>query len=304
MPSRALYKLAFGAGLATFVVATGAEAPSRSDEPKKDDAKKVEERRVVVDKAAVEKAEMLQKEVLRKQAVDKARAAVPVAKVAIDDAVVNQWEQQFAPMFQQLFKGELHFMRLVTDATKAQYDAVAADGDAAVKSAVRKYANAMQRGGDYADPRIGLTDAISKSIEKHFSEEQAARYRKEIELRNTARKKLIVTNLVAMIDRVLLLQPDQRQKINDILANNWHESWNQTQILMYGGRYMPLMPDDKINPILSDKQREVWRTISKNQVRFGPNFGFNRGFEIEEEVWDEGPPAKKPDKPVPPKDKP
>jgi hypothetical protein len=289
--------------LAAFVVGTGGEIPSRGDEPKKDVTKKVEQRPDVVDKAAAERA-ILEMELRRKQAAAKARLDVPAAKVADgDDAVVNQWEQQFAPMFRQLFKAELHFMRLVTDATKAQYDAVAADGEAAVKSAVRKYANAMQRGGEYADPRIGITDAISKSIESHFSAEQAARYRKEIELRNAARKKLIVTNLVAMIDRTLLLQPDQRQKITDVLANNWHDSWNQTQILMYGGRYMPLMPDDKITPILSEKQREVWRSIPKNQVRFGPNFGFNQGFQIEDEVWDD-PPAKKPDKPVPPKDKP
>jgi hypothetical protein len=252
-----------------------------------------------LDKAAAEK--MAARDAPVKQNVPAGNRAL-VAREA-DNQVVNQWEQQFAPMFRQLFKAELHFMRLVTDATKEQYDAVAADGEEAVKSAVRKYANAMQRGGEYADPRIGITEAIGKSIDKHFSAEQAARYRKEIELRVVARKKLIVTNLVAMIDRILLLQPDQRQKINDILANNWHESWNQTQILMYGGRYMPLMPDDKINPILSEKQREVWRSIPKNQVRFGPNFGFNQGFAIEDEVWDD-PQAKKPDKPVPPKDKP
>jgi hypothetical protein len=48
-----------------------------------------------------------------------------------------------------------------------------------------------------------------------------------------------------------------------------------------------MMPDVKINPILSDAQRAVWRGIPKGNVRFGPNVGFMQAVQIEDEVWDD-----------------
>jgi hypothetical protein len=198
----------------------------------------------------------------------------------------------------------MHFMRLVTVATKAQYDAIAAESDVMAAIALRQYAIAIRRDVYYADPRIGFTEAIGKSLDQHATPGQATRYRNEIELRYAARKKAIVLNLVSMIDRTLLLQADQREKLTQILADNWHDSWNQTQILVNGSRCMPLMPDDKINPILTVKQREVWSAIPKNRVRFGPNLDFNRDFEFEDEVWEDEPREKNVETPVSPKVKP
>jgi len=76
---------------------------------------------------------------------------------------------------------------------------------------------------------------------------------------------------------------------------------------MTGGQYFPAMPDAKIEPILTEKQRTVWKGVNKNNIRFGINFGFARGVEIEDEVWDDEPPVKKPAKPddaAPPKNGP
>jgi hypothetical protein len=215
-----------------------------------------------------------------------------------DDAVVRQWEGQFGPQLRQVYRGELHLMRLVTEPTKAQYEKIAANGDAIIKSAIRKYVQAMQgRGGDQFDPRESMAKEIAKSVRETLSPEQSARYEKEIELRTAARKRLVFRNLVAMTDRILVFRPDQREKLSEILAANWDESWNQTQILMYGGQYFPPLPDAKIEPILTDVQRTVWRGIHKNQVRFGINFGFVPGIDIEDEAWDEGRPAASPAKP-------
>ena len=99
-----------------------------------------------------------------------------------------------------------------------------------------------------------------------------------------------MTNLVAMIDRVLVLRPDQREKLGEVLAGNWNEVWNQPQLLMYGGtQYIPPMPDEKINPILTDAQRAVWQSVRKVNVRFSQNFNNARGIKIPDEVWDDEP---------------
>jgi Spy/CpxP family protein refolding chaperone len=228
---------------------------------------------------------------------------IPVEKMAVpvdaDDALVRQWEGQFGPQLRQVFRGELHLMRLVCEPTKAEYDKVAAKGDAIVKAAIRRYALAMQgRGGNESNPRDPMMKEIAKAVAEALTPEQSARYEKELALRTKARKRLVVSNLVAITDRVLVLTPEQRDKLSRILEANWDESWNQTQILMYGGQYFPSMPDAKIEPILTESQRTVWRGIQKNQIRFGVNFGFGVGFDMGEEVWDDTPPAERPGNPA------
>jgi hypothetical protein len=255
-------------GLATFGSVDSLGQQAKGDAPK-----------------AVEKA-------VEKAAV-KAAPAMAVRAVA-NDAVIKQWEQQFGPQIRQLHRMELHFMRLVTEPTRQQYEKIAADSEPAVKDALKALVEGLQSGqGVQSDPRVPIAEAIAKAAQSTLSPEQATRYQKEIDLRIAARKRLVVLNLVSMIDRVLVLRPDQREKIGEILTGNWNEAWNQTQMLMYGGQYFPPMPDAKIDPILSDAQRTVWRGISKGNIRFGVNFGFMQGMAIEDEEWADNPPKKK-----------
>src|SRR5438552_708049 len=79
---------------------------------------------------------------LGKTAADDAIPKVPA--VRDDDEVVKQVEQQFGMRFkqpfQQLLKSELHFMRVVCQPTKEQFDKINADGDAALQSVIRNVA--------------------------------------------------------------------------------------------------------------------------------------------------------------------
>jgi hypothetical protein len=154
-----------------------------------------------------------------------------------------------------------------------------------VKSAARGLARAnLGRNSQTFDPRAVIAEAVAKSVKANLSSEQVARYEKESALRTAARKRFIVKNMVSMIDKVLILRPDQRDKIGEVLAANWDNGWNQTQIFMYGGQYFPSMPDAKIIPLLSEPQRTVWRGIAKGNVQFGINWG--GGFFAGEEVMD------------------
>ena len=118
-----------------------------------------------------------------------------------------------------------------------------------------------------------------------------------MDLRTAAHKRVIVLNLVALMDKSLVLRPDQREKLREILTNNWDASWNQTQILNYGGQYYPTMPDAKINPILTEAQRAVWGGVQKG-VQFGmDDLGLVVVPNLKEEVW-EGDPSPKNPKPA------
>ncbi len=216
----------------------------------------------------------------------------------VEDAVMQQMEQQYGGQFRQLLRTEMHFMRIVAQPTKQQYEKIAADGAAAMKAALRKFARMNNGNGRVMDgsfdPRGEIVAAFGKSVRATLAPDQAGRYQKEMDLRTEARKRVVVLNLVAMMDKSLVLQPDQREKLREILANNWNESWNQTQILNYGGQYYPTMPDAKINPILSKAQRAVWSGVQKG-VQFGiDDLGLVVVPDLKEEVWDGDPPPKNP----------
>lgn len=215
-----------------------------------------------------------------------------VAAVAADDAMVAQWEQHFGPQFRQVFRSEMHFMRLVCEPTKAQYEAIAANNEAMIKSAIRKYCEGMRGGqGNQSDPRAAFTAGIAKAVRATLAADRANRYDKELELRTAARKRTAVVNLVATIDKLLILSADQRESLAEVLTANWDETWGQTQMLMYGAQYLPQMPDAKITPLLSPPQVKIWQGIAKTNVRFG-GVAFMQGMEVEDEVWDEKPAPK------------
>jgi hypothetical protein len=223
--------------------------------------------------------------------------------MAQEDALVQQFEQQFGVQFRQLYRTELHFMRFVCQPTKQQYEKIAAEGETALKATVKKFAvnwRDLQQGRpsafEQSDPRAAIADALAKLVRATLSPEQAARYQKELDLRAEARKRVVLLNLVAKVDKVLVLTTEQRDKLREILEDNWKDSWNQTQMLMYGGQHFPSMPDLEIRLILTATQKNVWSDIPKGDIRFGFHLGFVQGIEIEEEVWDDEQPQKNPER--------
>jgi hypothetical protein len=228
-------------------------------------------------------------------------AKAPAVPADVEEAILQQLEQQYGAQFRQIHRTEMHLVRLAAEPTKAQYEKIAADGLVAMKDAAKKFGQAMNGNGwvqGDLEPRKVIAEGIAKAVRATLSPEQAKRYQAELDLRITARKRMVVVNLVAMIDRILILRPEQREKLAEILANNWNEEWNQPQLLMYGRQYIPPMPDAKINPILSEAQRAVWQGVYKQNVRFGVNFNRAQVIKIPDEVWDDDAQRKNPDPPA------
>jgi hypothetical protein len=226
----------------------------------------------------------------------KPAAAVPLnaQRGLVNEAQMQAWEQAYGQQFRQMLRTELHFMRLVTEPTKQQYEKIAADTEPAVKEAIRSLLVAANTGnaGGQADPRGPIAAVVARSVRDTLSPEQAAKYDKELEERTAARKRAVVLNLVAIMDKHLTLSAEQRDKISEVLTNNWTDSWNQPQMLLMSGQYVPTLPDTKINPILSDGQKLIWRYIPKSNTRFGLNLSMPV-VPIENELWDDDPAKKK-----------
>ncbi len=239
--------------------------------------------------ARAQEAPNIVMEAARQVAADALRAL----QVAQNDPFVQQFEQQYGAQFRQLHRSELHFMRLVCQPTRPQFEKIAADTQVALTEAKKKLAASMRNGfvNDSGDPRAMVAGAIEASVRAHLSSEQADRYHKELVARAAARKRTALLSLVAAVDKLLVLTPEQRGRLEEVLKNNWNESWNHTQLLFNLGHFFPQMPEDKILPLLTEAQKTVWRGIPNRGVRFGFDLGFAGGFAIDDEVWDEDPPA-------------
>jgi hypothetical protein len=231
----------------------------------------------------------------KKAVAKKAEKAVPAA----GPVGVNQFEAQIKAQLTPLYKMELHFMRTVCQPTRQQFERISADGEAVLPQMIKDLAAAIRvpqlRPGrpveEQPEPRTVIAGALAKSVQKTLSTEQAARYQKELDLRAAARKRVTVLSLILKADRILILSPEQRDKLGKILEKDWKDTLYQSQMLMFGD-YFPVMPN--IDPILTETQKSIWAGIPKGTVRFGFNLGLMQNVEVEEESWDEEGPVTKP----------
>lgn len=233
-------------------------------------------------------------------AEDVAVEAVVAGEMLIDVQVADvvaaggdPLEQQFLQQFRQLSKTELSFVRAVCQPNAEQSKKIKAAGDAGLKTAVKTFAaiqKKMQQGmrageqPEWPDPRKLMADVLLKSVKETLSADQAKRYEEELEKRSAARKRAALLNLVAKIDKDLVLTADQRGKLTEALNSNWKEGWGQQlEVFMYGDTYMPALPDAHVLPVLTEKQKQIWNDIPKqhNQIWGWAGFGFVQGVDID-----------------------
>ena len=235
-----------------------------------------------------------------KQVLDVLEAFGVVAEVfagAVAGEVIggDPLEQQFLQQFRQLSKTELSFVRAVCQPNAEQSKKIKAASEAALKTAVKKFTEIqkkMQQGvrageqPEWPDPRKLMSDALLKSVKESMSAEQAKRYEVELEKRAAARKRAALLNFVAKLDKDLVLTADQRGKLTEALDKNWKDSWcQQLEVFMYGDSYFPALPDAQVIPVLTDKQKQIWNGIPKqqNQIWGWAGGGFVQAVELEAE---------------------
>lgn len=230
------------------------------------------------------------------EAVEVGEVLLAAPAEAGDAAGGDPLEQQFLQQFRQLSKTELNFVRVVCQPDKEQDKKLKAASAAALKMAVKKFAEIQKklqqgmRAGEqpeWPDPRKLMSDVLLKSIKETMSEEAAKRYEAELEKRAAARKRAALLNLVAKLDKELVLTADQRGKLTEAINSNWKDSWcQQLETFMYGDAYMPVVPDAQILPVLSEKQKQIWNGIPKqhHQIWGWAGFGFVQGVDVGEDI--------------------
>jgi hypothetical protein len=237
------------------------------------------------------KGAVVEKRAVAKGAVRVRRAvAMPAPPAAQLDAQVEQFIQQFRP----LFRAEYYFLRRICDLAPDQRKQVAREGERAVHDAAKNFAELQQKmmqggwrpGTQYPEPQQVLEDVLSKSVTGLLSPAQRARYKEEIDKRIANRKQVALDNMVAKLDSDLVLTALQREKISESLSSHWNDSWSQSiQMLMNIEHFFPNIPDNLVVPFLTENQRKSWQRIPRNQnVFFGFNFG---GMQVENDPLDD-----------------
>jgi hypothetical protein len=220
-----------------------------------------------------------------------AKALKIVAKP--DAKALQNFEAQFGRHFDQVVKTELHFIRIICQPTRQQYDAMATDGKLIRIKTIRKFALQMQKGNrgiqsNDSNTRNPIAEGLLLSAKRHLSADQAAIYERELIARKEAAQKVAILVTAGKLDRRLILDMSQRAQITKVLNENWNPSWGAPQMLMRGGQFLPDIPDLKITPILTDTQKKVLKTTTQqSHVFWGFNVGRNQGIVLRDEEWDE-----------------
>jgi hypothetical protein len=219
-----------------------------------------------------------------------ARAAAAPA-LAADN--LKAFENQYGRRFQQLYRSELHLMRVVCQPTRGQFDKIAAGGAPELRVLASRCADIwngrrnapLPADNPYPDLHKLVAAAIVKAAKPVLSAEQVTRYQQELDRRDAARRRVILANLVAATDRQLILTVEQRGKLTEVLDKSWQPWWDRAFVLMSRGDYVPVLSDDKILPILTEQQKVVWRTIRKGNIFRGFELDWFQDVDIGDEVW-------------------
>ena len=243
------------------------------------------------------------------RAEEKAAARVRAAPVAAaEEQQIDQQALQFLRQFQSLEKAELFFLSEVCGIDRDVTSKLKAESANRAKSAARKFAAGQQRmmrgqaeGGGYLDARRLVQDGMHEALKGAATPEQLGRYEKQIAERAEYRKGAAIRNLVARLDRELVLSVEQRDKFIDVLKEKWDDNWGRSmQLFMYGEQFYPVIPDAIVLTLLDPMQKEIWRGQQRNQNNIFFNGLGMMGNEIEDFPWDDpdGQPAAEGERPA------
>jgi hypothetical protein len=218
------------------------------------------------------------------------RAVMPAA-VDVNDAQQLQFNRQY----QSVLRAEVNFAKHACQATPEQMKSLREELDKLLKGKEQNSgaAKLLQAGKvrkmpvAVGDPMQLARDRLSKAVKTCFSVEQTVRFQDELDKRKLDHKRAAAHNLVARLDRELVLSVTQREQISESLLAHWDDAWcSSLQMFMHGDQFFPNIPDAHVVNFLNDAQKQNWRAIPKNQ---GAMFagGFMGGMFGQEILWDE-----------------
>lgn len=189
----------------------------------------------------------------------------PMVKAANVD--VKQLTAQFTQQFQPIMTAELQLVRTACQPSDDQYRMVRRASVKVLKETAASFAewqgDMMQgkpRRAWSINYQKAIQDGVAAAVRAHTTPEQAERHRAEVAARAEDHKRTAIRNMIANLDRDLILSPDQRDRLRESLAKHWEDSWCPSlDSYIYDNQFTGNVPEQFVLPILSPAQQETWR---------------------------------------------
>ena len=184
---------------------------------------------------------------------------------------------QIVRQVRPILRAELHLIRTVCKTSEEEQRAFAREGEKALLLVVDKVAEIQvqaQQGIGSAMPDVPnqIQSALADAVKAKLPPERAERYRAELDERGRVRKEVTARNLVAKLDQLLNLSPDQRAKIAAALEESADSMASTIDNYISNSSYYPNLPPHQVVPFLDERQKAIWEGAQK--VNFGSSFNF------------------------------
>ncbi len=108
-----------------------------------------------------------------------------------------------------------------------------------------------------------------KYLKPILSEKQFQSYVDETKLRDDFERGAAIWVVIDLMDNKLVLTIEQRQKLYEKLLAGWRDiEISSIQNYVSNPNYMPQVPNNLVDPVLSTEQRSLWNAASQTRVQF------------------------------------
>jgi hypothetical protein len=218
------------------------------------------------------------------------QAATVADFLAQDRPRENDAVKVYLPSLLVVLTAELHFVKKVCSPNETQFNDIHRAGREAILSLAETYVDLKRKRAKpvtWPRPNETIEQALVEAVGQFMPAAVAKRYSTEIAARMEARRAADAATIVTLIDRHVMLDPNQQQEILTAIRDSWKPYWSRESVVFFYPQYATLPGPDVLSPHLSDPQQRLWSYLPKRrsvsipwQLHFNANEMFGvRGLE-------------------------
>lgn len=134
------------------------------------------------------------------------------------------------------------------------------------------------------NPYHRVREEMADCVKPKLTAEQYDRYVEESKQRDEFEREVAVSIAVELLDSKLVLTSEQRTQLTEKLMQGWKQvDFQWLQSYQNNPQYLPTMPSDLIEPILTSTQKNLWNAVNRTRVTLHVYVGNANSFGLEEE---------------------
>lgn len=247
----------------------GQDRPQRPADPSPKDKADLA-RKKIVGRVAAEAAAKAGFDANEQERVAKVAEAQMEATLKAQAARLEQMNREALEQLRPTFASELRLLTSAAGPSSEQRKEIAIEAGRTLREYIDKStkpgaANQIVRLKSPAnEPQRLVRMHVEAAAWARLSNQQSARYRTEVEVKEHARREAVLLNVVASIDRHLRLEPRQRERLVIALRTHWDDrDYPANATWIDYDRYVAIVPDLYMLDILKEEQLAVWRDLRK-----------------------------------------